>query len=86
MYCKYGIAHNLAETWKAWRDGTLICAYLGDGSKIKAIGPPRNSICEVHSERGIENRQSTEMVMWEDCDEAGRPWPQTVAEEGNSNG
>lgn len=40
-------------------------AFLGDGSKISAVGRPRGGICEVHSERGVEYRHSTEPVLCE---------------------
>lgn len=76
MWCEHGIAHTLAETWRAWKDGLLIVAYLGDGSKISAVGRPHSWVCEVHSTRGVENRHSTEMVMWESCDQDGKPIPE----------
>lgn len=63
--------HTLAETWRAWKEGVLIVAFLGDGSQISAVGRPRSWVCEVHSERGVENRQSDEVVIWKECDANG---------------
>ena len=48
---------------QAWQRGDKITATLGDGSEITAVGRPRNWTCEVHSDRGVEHRQSTELVL-----------------------
>ena len=55
---------TLAQTWQAWSRGEKILADLGDGSRIRAVGQPRRWVCEVRSERGVEYRQSDEMVVW----------------------
>lgn len=72
---------TLAETWRAWREGTLILAFLGDGSQISAVGRPHSWVCEVHSTRGVEYRQSDEIVLWEPCDKDGN---RIIPKEGDS--
>ena len=60
---------ELCEVWRDWKMGKKFTASLGDGSEISAVGRPHRGVCEVHSERGIENRHSTEMVLCEDIPE-----------------
>jgi hypothetical protein len=69
---------TLAQTWQAWQQGKLILAFLGDGSKIFAVGRPRSWVCEVHSERGEEYRNSTEMVIWKNCNDKGEIIPDVI--------
>jgi len=57
---------QLCEVWKCWCEGQRITASLGDGSLIEAVGRPHHGICEVYSGRGIEYRNSTELVLCED--------------------
>jgi hypothetical protein len=63
------IVGELCWVYQMFKEGLLIKAQLGDGSKITAVGRPHNWICEVHSDRGIEYRQSNESVLIEKLSE-----------------
>ena len=59
---------ELCQVWQSWKESKQFTATLGDGSAISAVGRPHKGICEVHSERGVEYRHSTEMVLCEDIE------------------
>lgn len=59
---------ELCQVWRSWKDGERFTAALGDGSAIQAVGRPQGGICEVHSDRGVERRVSTEVVLCEDLE------------------
>lgn len=62
---------QLCEVWQLWKMGgakSKFTATLADGSAISAVGRPHSFVCEVHSARGVENRQSDETVMCEELD------------------
>jgi hypothetical protein len=62
----------LAEVWWDWKKGEKFTASLGDGSEISAVGRPHRGVCEVHSERGVECRHSSEHVLCQEMkEEAG---------------
>ena len=58
----------LCEVLKAWKENAQFTASLGDGSPIEVVGRPNRGVCEMHSTRGVENRQSTEQVLCEEIE------------------